>query len=111
MAELAVSDFLQPDNVSTIVGQLYSQDDLRRDSGFTIFYMGINIGAITVKVVALRGGSRTAVVEAHRGRPREILDDLPAQMQAVQVACAQASDLISERFFQPASTVWTQEAV
>lgn len=42
---------------------------------------------------------------------REILDDLPAQMQAVQVACAQASDLISERFFQPAITVWTQEAV
>ena len=41
----------------------------------------------------------------------QILDDLPAQMQAVQVACAQASDLISERFFQPAITVWTQEAV
>ena len=42
---------------------------------------------------------------------REILDDLPVRMQAVQVACAQASDLISERFFQPAVTVWTQEAV
>ena len=32
-------------NISTIVGQLYSQDDPRRDGGFTIFYMGINIGA------------------------------------------------------------------
>jgi POT family proton-dependent oligopeptide transporter len=32
-------------NVSTIVGQLYARDDLRRDSGFSIFYMGINIGA------------------------------------------------------------------
>src|SRR5579862_8739093 len=32
-------------NVSTIVGQLYSRDDVRRDSGFSIFYMGINIGA------------------------------------------------------------------
>jgi uncharacterized alpha-E superfamily protein len=42
---------------------------------------------------------------------REILDDLPVRMQAVQMACAEASDLISERFFQPASTVWTQEAV
>ena len=42
---------------------------------------------------------------------REILDDLPARMQDVQVACAEASDLISERFFQPATTVWTQEAV
>lgn len=42
---------------------------------------------------------------------REILDDLPAQMQAVQQACAHASNLIRERFFLPAITVWTQEAV
>jgi POT family proton-dependent oligopeptide transporter len=33
-------------NVSTIVGQLYSSKDTRRDSGFSIFYMGINIGAL-----------------------------------------------------------------
>jgi POT family proton-dependent oligopeptide transporter len=33
-------------NVSTIVGQLYAPGDLRRDSGFSIFYMGINIGAL-----------------------------------------------------------------
>ena len=33
-------------NVSTIVGQLYRQGDPRRDSGFSIFYMGINIGAL-----------------------------------------------------------------
>ena len=32
-------------NVSTIVGQLYRKDDIRRDSGYTIFYMGINLGA------------------------------------------------------------------
>lgn len=32
-------------NISTIVGALYEQGDPRRDSGFTIFYMGINIGA------------------------------------------------------------------
>ncbi|GAB3108341.1 peptide MFS transporter [Aestuariicella hydrocarbonica] len=36
--------FLKP-NISTIVGQLYGDDDPRRDSGFTIFYMGINIGS------------------------------------------------------------------
>ena len=36
--------FLKP-NISTIVGRLYSDDDPRRDSGFTIFYMGINVGA------------------------------------------------------------------
>ncbi len=32
-------------NISTIVGALYGLKDARRDSGFTIFYMGINIGA------------------------------------------------------------------
>jgi hypothetical protein len=31
--------------VSVMVGQLYEQNDARRDSGFTIFYMGINLGA------------------------------------------------------------------
>lgn len=36
--------FLKP-NVSTIVGQLYKREDPRRDAGFTIYYMGINIGA------------------------------------------------------------------
>jgi POT family proton-dependent oligopeptide transporter len=33
-------------NVSTIVGQLYAQGDPRRDSGFSLFYMGINLGAL-----------------------------------------------------------------
>jgi POT family proton-dependent oligopeptide transporter len=42
--------FLKP-NISTIVGRLYSQEDPRRDSGFTIFYMGINIGAFTATLL------------------------------------------------------------
>lgn len=42
--------FLKP-NISTIVGQLYAQDDPRRDPGFTIFYMGINIGAFTATLL------------------------------------------------------------
>ncbi|TKC16066.1 peptide MFS transporter [Robertmurraya kyonggiensis] len=32
-------------NVSSIVGEIYSENDERRDSGFSIFYMGINFGA------------------------------------------------------------------
>ncbi len=36
--------FLKP-NISTIVGRLYPENDPRRDSGFTIFYAGINAGA------------------------------------------------------------------
>ena len=34
------------------MGQLYGQDDPRRDSGFTIFYMGINLGAFLSPLIA-----------------------------------------------------------
>lgn len=37
--------FLKP-NISTIVGKLYPENDPRRDSGFTLFYAGINLGAL-----------------------------------------------------------------
>lgn len=37
--------FFKP-NISTIVGELYAQGDRRRDAGFTIFYMGINLGSL-----------------------------------------------------------------
>lgn len=43
-------------NISTMVGGLYKKGDVRRDKGFTIFYIGINVGAflagITVAAVA-----------------------------------------------------------
>lgn len=38
-------------NISTIVGDLYSQGDARRDSAFSIFYMGINLGAFIAPLV------------------------------------------------------------
>jgi POT family proton-dependent oligopeptide transporter len=42
--------YLKP-NISTIVGKLYSKDDPRRDGGFTIFYMGINIGSFAATLL------------------------------------------------------------
>ncbi|MDB5462314.1 MAG: peptide transporter [Phenylobacterium sp.] len=42
--------FLKP-NISTIVGQLYPQGDPRRDSGFTLYYYGINLGAFWASVL------------------------------------------------------------
>jgi POT family proton-dependent oligopeptide transporter len=42
--------FLKP-NISTMVGGLYRENDPRRDSGFSIFYMGINIGAVLAPLV------------------------------------------------------------
>ncbi|MAQ93252.1 MAG: MFS transporter [Rhodothermaceae bacterium] len=38
-------------NISVMVGQLYSQEDPRRDAGFTLFYMGINIGAFAAPLI------------------------------------------------------------
>jgi len=38
-------------NISTMIGKLYAPDDVRRDSGFTIFYMGINLGALIAPLV------------------------------------------------------------
>lgn len=38
-------------NISSIVGELYTENDERRDSGFTIFYMGINLGSFLATIV------------------------------------------------------------
>src|SRR5699024_11159090 len=38
-------------NVSNIVGDFYSAQDMRRDSGFSIFYMGINMGALIAPLI------------------------------------------------------------
>ncbi len=43
---VALGTGLLKPNISSIVGQLYRQNDSRRDSGFTIFYMSINIGSM-----------------------------------------------------------------
>jgi POT family proton-dependent oligopeptide transporter len=42
--------FFKP-NISTIVGELYEQGDRRRDAGFTIFYMGINLGSLFSQIL------------------------------------------------------------
>jgi len=49
--------FFKP-NISTIVGGLYEEGDARRDAGFTIFYMGINLGAFFSPIVCGTLGER-----------------------------------------------------
>jgi POT family proton-dependent oligopeptide transporter len=49
--------FFKP-NVSTMVGQIYREGDTRRDAGFTIFYMGINLGAFLAPLVCGYLGQR-----------------------------------------------------
>jgi POT family proton-dependent oligopeptide transporter len=51
LATIIVGNGLFKPNISTMVGKLYSMADERRDSGFTIFYMGINIGAFIAPII------------------------------------------------------------
>lgn len=48
---IALGTGLLKPNISTMVGSLYEKNDPRRDSGFSIFYMGINIGAVLAPLV------------------------------------------------------------
>lgn len=51
--------FFKP-NISTMVGSLYPEGDRRRDGAFTIFYMGINLGAFLSPLVASTLGENPA---------------------------------------------------
>jgi len=62
IAALVAGNGLFKPNISTMVGDLYEAGDHRRDGAFTIFYMGINIGAalsglVVGTVVAMWGGN------------------------------------------------------
>ncbi len=51
MAFMVVGNGLFKPNISTLVGRLYPEGDSRRDAGFTIFYIGINVGAFLSTLV------------------------------------------------------------
>ena len=48
---MALGTGLFKPSISALVGSLYERDDERRDAGFSIFYMGINIGAFLAPLV------------------------------------------------------------
>lgn len=51
LATVIVGNGMFKPNISTMVGKLYGLSDERRDSGFTIFYMGINAGAFIAPIL------------------------------------------------------------
>lgn len=51
LATIIVGNGLFKPIISTLVGKVYAQGDERRDSGFTIFYMGINLGAMIAPIL------------------------------------------------------------
>ncbi|WP_374583279.1 peptide MFS transporter [Pseudoduganella sp.] len=50
LATIIVGNGMFKPNISTMVGKLYAINDTRRDSGFTIFYMGINVGGFLAPI-------------------------------------------------------------
>ena len=58
LALIVVGTGLLKGNVSVIVGRLYAPDDQRRDAGFSIFYMGINLGAFVAPLICGYLGQR-----------------------------------------------------
>ena len=48
---IALGTGLLKPNISAMVGDLYEEEDTRRDAGFSIFYMGINIGSFRAPLV------------------------------------------------------------
>jgi POT family proton-dependent oligopeptide transporter len=51
MGLIALGTGLLKPNISVMVGNLYRENDPRRDSGFSIFYMGINVGALLAPLI------------------------------------------------------------
>src|SRR5215210_4065947 len=51
MALIAIGTGLLKPNISAMVGGLYRENDPRRDGGFSLFYMGINVGAVLAPLV------------------------------------------------------------
>jgi POT family proton-dependent oligopeptide transporter len=92
-------------NVSTMVGQLYKPGDGRRDAGFTIFYMGINLGAFLAPLVcgwlrtrfgwnwgfgAAGVGMVLGLLQYMHGRPKHLvgIGDPPSLDQTTMSFCA-----------------------
>jgi proton-dependent oligopeptide transporter, POT family len=51
LALIVIGTGLLKPNISTLVGTLYGESDARRDAGFSIYYMGINIGALIAPLI------------------------------------------------------------
>lgn len=58
LALIVLGTGLLKPNVTTLVGALYAPEDARRDAGFSLFYMGINIGAMVAPLICGYLGQR-----------------------------------------------------
>jgi POT family proton-dependent oligopeptide transporter len=102
--------YLKP-NISTIVGKLYAQDDPRRDSGFTIFYMGINIGSFVATLLCgwlgETYGWRYGFGAAGIGMIIGLITFLYGQKHLLGHAEPSAPERLKESFLGPINVEWS----
>ena len=88
-------------NISTLLGRLYKSDDVRRDSGFSIFYVGINLGAFLAPLIvgyvgetinwhygfAIAGfGMLAGLIQFYIGQNKIIKEDISSQSKKLNPA-------------------------
>ncbi len=97
-------------NISTIVGSLYGLGDTRRDSGFTIFYMGINLGSLissfTVGIIGIRYGWNWGFGLAGVGMLAGLLTFLIFQPWLEGRADPPSLEKLKEKVFGPINVEW-----
>ncbi|MFC2950882.1 peptide MFS transporter [Marinicaulis aureus] len=97
-------------NISTIVGALYGLGDTRRDSGFTIFYMGINLGSLlsslTVGIIGIRYGWNWGFGLAGVGMLAGLLTFLVFQPWLEGRADPPSAEKLKEKFIGPINVEW-----
>ena len=79
--------FLKP-NISTIVGKLYAENDPRRDSGFSLFYAGINIGATVSRRSSAAGSARRSAGAGVSARPASACSRASRTSSTARNTCA-----------------------
>ena len=88
-------------NISSLLGRLYKPDDVRRDSGFSIFYVGINLGAFLAPLIvgyvgetinwhygfAIAGfGMLAGLIQFYLGQNKIIKEDISSQSKKLNPA-------------------------
>lgn len=97
-------------NISTIVGDLYGYGDARRDSGFTLFYMGINLGsflaAFSCGILGISYGWKYGFGLAGIGMVAGLITFLSFQSWLDGKAEAPNPEKLKEKVFGPINVEW-----
>jgi POT family proton-dependent oligopeptide transporter len=98
-------------NISTIVGALYAPDDPRRDRGFTIFYMGINLGSVLATLgcgyLGIRYGWAYGFGLAGFGMLLGLVTFLAGQKHLLGKAEPPRPEVLKQRSFMGVNYEWT----